>query len=113
MAIIHRLMGIAVVGVVATGGVGLRPTPVALAAEAPTAGSREVTIPIADMACDSCAEHLERRLGRVEGVLKATVDFEEKEARVNFDPKRVTVAALVAEINKSFTAGKPREAGAR
>ena len=83
---------------------------------ATTLAAAQVTIPIEGMACDSCAEHLQHQLARLDGVLTATVDFDKKEARVKFDPTKVAIKTLVSEINKAFKAGKPlepREGGER
>lgn len=68
-----------------------------------------VTIPVEGMGCDSCAENLQHRLSALEGVVEAVVDFDKKEARVRFDSRKVSVKRLVAEIDKAFTAGKPRK----
>lgn len=79
-------------------------------AEAKPARQKRVVIPVEGMACESCAEHLQHRLAKLDGVSSATVDFAAKEARVTFNPKRVSVKKIVEEIDKTFEAGKPREA---
>ena len=42
---------------------------------------------------------IRRALERLEGVKEAAVSFEKKEARVRFDPTRVTVDRLVETVN--------------
>ncbi len=74
------------------------------------ATEKRVVIPVEGMACESCAERLQHRLAKIDGVSSATVDFAAKEARVTFNPKRVSVKKIVEEIDKTFEAGKPREA---
>ena len=66
-------------------------------------------VPVEDMGCESCAERLQSKLVRLEGVSKATVDFDGKQARVTYDPKKIRLQRIVEEINKLFQAGKPRE----
>ena len=73
---------------------------------------RQVVIPVEGMGCESCAERLQSKLARLDGVTKATVDFSKKEARVTFDPRKITTKQIVAEINKVFEAGKPKTEGA-
>jgi copper chaperone CopZ len=73
---------------------------------------RQVVIPVEGMGCESCAERLQSKLARLDGVTKATVDFSKKEARVTFDPHKITTKQIVAEINKHFEAGKPKTEGA-
>lgn len=73
--------------------------------------TQHVTIPIEGMACESCSEHLAQQLGRITGVITASVDFSASEASVEFDSSKVTVDKLVEEINKAFTAGKPTKKG--
>jgi copper chaperone CopZ len=74
------------------------------------ATQERVVIPVEGMACESCAGRLQHRLAKIDGVSSATVDFAKKEARVTFNPKRVSVKKIVEEIDKTFEAGKPREA---
>lgn len=75
----------------------------------PAAEEKRVVIPVQGMACGSCAKRLQQRLSNIKGVITAMVDFAAKEARVTFDPTKVTVKQLVAEIEKTFEAGKARE----
>lgn len=77
------------------------------------ARTQQVIIPIEGMSCDSCAAHLQQQLARIDGVLEAAVDFDKSVARLKFEPTKVALAKLVAEINKAFTAGEPREGSER
>jgi Cu+-exporting ATPase len=56
-----------------------------------------VDLPIAGMTCASCANRIERKLNRLDGV-QATVNFATERAAVNFDPETVTPERLVATV---------------
>ena len=49
------------------------------------------------MTCASCANRIERRLNRLDGVT-ATVNYATERASVDFDPARVGPAALVDAV---------------
>jgi Cu+-exporting ATPase len=55
---------------------------------------REVRLQVDGMACDSCAERIEKTLERATGVQDATVDFGTSSAVVRFDGSRTDEAAL-------------------
>ena len=56
-----------------------------------------VEMPIAGMTCASCANRIERKLNKIEGV-SATVNYATEKAAVEFDPERVAPEALVDAV---------------
>jgi mercuric ion binding protein len=59
------------------------------------AGSKTVTLTVSNMTCATCPLTVKMALTKVEGVSKATVDFDKKEAVVTFDDAKTTAAALI------------------
>lgn len=59
------------------------------------AGTKTVTLTVSNMTCVTCPLTVKMALTKVEGVSKAAVDFDKKEAVVTFDDAKTTVAALV------------------
>jgi Cu+-exporting ATPase len=53
------------------------------------------------MTCANCALTVERALKRTEGVAVANVNFASERATVRFDPERVSVAQLVAAVERA------------
>jgi P-type Cu+ transporter len=60
-----------------------------------------IDIPISGMSCASCAASIERGLAALPGVREARVNFASSRAAVDFDPKRVRPADIVAAVRKS------------
>src|SRR4051794_9602179 len=56
-----------------------------------------VELPITGMTCASCANRIERRLNKLDGVT-ASVNYATEKARVEFDPGAVGVDAVVAAV---------------
>ena len=50
------------------------------------------------MVCGSCATLLEKKLSQVPGVRRAEVNFEKKQARLDYDPRRVDASGLTKAI---------------
>lgn len=72
---------------------------------------KAVTIPVKGMACDSCAERVEHTVAELEGVGDAEVRFDDKLARVRYDPDVVSPARIADAIHDlGFEVGTPREA---
>lgn len=63
---------------------------------APTAeaGQRSVTLAVDNMSCASCPYIVEQSLERVDGVVDATVSFEDRTAVVRYDDTQTDVDAL-------------------
>lgn len=67
-----------------------------------------VRIPVDGMACGSCAATVENALRDLDGVIKATVDFQTKKASVQYDVNRIDVKGIVDEIGATgFEPGSP------
>ncbi len=77
------------------------------------AGSKTVTLTVSNMTCVTCPLTVKMALTKVEGVSKAAVDFDKKEAVVTFDDAKTNAAALV---KATMDAGYPsvvKQAGKR
>lgn len=72
-------------------GIALTVTPGTPALAAP----KTVTLDVPGMTCAACPITVKTALTKVEGVEKAEVSFEKKEAVVTFDDAKTTVAALM------------------
>lgn len=59
------------------------------------------TIAVTGMACAGCAANVERRLGRMDGVAKASVNFAARTALVEYDPRITSPQAMKEEIQKA------------
>ncbi len=70
---------------------------------APRFGDAEgrVSLVLSGMHCASCAGLIERGLKKTPGVVSASVNFAAEKAHVVFDPRRVTVADLIARVAKA------------
>ena len=74
-------------------------------------GTERLDLPIAGMTCSSCANRVEKRLNRIEGV-EATVNFATARAAVDFDPERVAAEELVSAVGETgYTASLPAPRG--
>ncbi|MEE2039625.1 heavy metal translocating P-type ATPase [Nocardiopsis sp. CT-R113] len=72
------------------------------------ADTASVELSIGGMTCAACANRVEKRLNRMEGVT-ATVNFATEKARVSFEGPPATVEELVAQVEKAgYTATVPR-----
>ena len=57
-------------------------------------------LPITGMTCASCANRIERRLNKLDGVT-ATVNYATEKAAVEFDPATVAPEQLVAAVESA------------
>jgi P-type Cu+ transporter len=79
-----------------------------MTATPPAASRTELTI--TGMTCAACANRIERRLNRLEGV-QATVNYATERATVEHDPERTPPAALVAAVEAAgYAAALPQPA---
>ncbi|MDE3724992.1 heavy metal translocating P-type ATPase [Nocardiopsis sp. N85] len=70
--------------------------------------STPVELAIGGMTCAACANRVEKRLNRIDGVT-ATVNFATEKARVAFEGAPVAVDDLIAQVEKAgYTATVPR-----
>jgi copper chaperone len=63
--------------------------------------TRETTLAVEGMHCESCAERLQGRLRKVAGVRVALVSFAEHRARILFDPSVIEESRLIKEVEGS------------
>lgn len=59
------------------------------------------TIAVTGMACAGCAANVERRLGQMDGVAKASVNFAARTALVEYDPQITSPQAMKEDIRKA------------
>ncbi|GAB2482512.1 heavy metal translocating P-type ATPase [Nocardiopsis aegyptia] len=72
---------------------------------------RSVELAIGGMTCAACANRVEKRLNKLDGVT-ASVNFATEKARVSFDGAPTAVEELVAQVEKAgYTATVPRAEG--
>lgn len=57
-----------------------------------------VTLNIGGMTCGGCVKSVTRILENTEGVGKAEVSLEQKTAKVEFDPTRTNIDALIEAV---------------
>lgn len=57
-----------------------------------------VNLKIAGMSCAACAARIEKGLGRLPGVEKATVNFATEQATVTFDPAQANIGDLAKKV---------------
>ncbi|MDR2161760.1 MAG: heavy metal translocating P-type ATPase [Desulfovibrio sp.] len=62
---------------------------------------RAETLVIGGMTCAACAARIEKVLGRLEGVLSASVNLATERASVSFDPARTEIPVIREAIEKS------------
>jgi len=62
-----------------------------------TTDSQHVDLPITGMTCASCANRIERRLNKLDGVT-ATVNYATEKAAVDYDAAAVEPEQLVAAV---------------
>ena len=83
-------------------------------AETKDRGSEHVELPIVGMTCASCANRIERKLNKIEGV-DAAVNYATERATVDYDPERVAPDSLVEAVEAAgyeavLPSEKPTEA---
>jgi Cu+-exporting ATPase len=61
-------------------------------------GLERIDLPITGMSCASCALKIEKGLGNVEGVSKATVNFAAEKATVFFHPAQTDISHLIDKV---------------
>lgn len=60
----------------------------------------KVQLTISGMHCGSCADGIQAMLKRTEGVLAAEVNYENREAVVEYDPTKTSPEKIVAAVEK-------------
>tara|TARA_R110001583_G_scaffold170215_1_gene323575 strand:- start:1676 stop:2005 length:330 start_codon:yes stop_codon:yes gene_type:complete len=70
-----------------------------------TQGMSKKVFSIEKMTCKMCPITVRKAMEKVEGVLKATVDYDAKTATVLFDPKKTSIEAIaLASTNIGYPA---------
>ena len=62
---------------------------------------KDIKLKIAGMHCTGCSSRLEKVLNNIEGVEKAKVSFEEEEAVITYDKKKVSEKQIIIEIEEA------------
>ncbi|WP_099039362.1 heavy metal translocating P-type ATPase [Mycobacterium neglectum] len=76
-----------------------------------TAGDHQIELSIGGMTCASCANRIERKLNKLDGV-SATVNYATEKAKVSYDDTVDTQALVAAVEDAGYTAELPRAADA-
>lgn len=63
--------------------------------------SRQFSFAIHGMFCARCAVQIEQALTRLDGMIAAQVNYASERATVRYDPSRVELAALIAEVRRA------------
>lgn len=72
---------------------------------------KEIILPIEGMSCVACVARVKKELSAMPGVSAVNVDLVKRNARIRFDPKRVSAPQIVAAVNKlGYKAGEPADA---
>ncbi|MES2812926.1 MAG: heavy metal-associated domain-containing protein [Bacteroidota bacterium] len=67
----------------------------------PVAEAKKATMKIEGMTCAmGCAKVIENKLGGLDGVQKATVDFDKKEATIEYDAQVQTIETLSKTVEE-------------
>lgn len=62
--------------------------------------NKEITIPIGGMTCAACAQRIEKTLGKIDGVSRASVNLATEKATVEYDPQKTKISAIKQSIEK-------------
>ena len=70
-----------------------------------------VHLKIHGMACEGCAQRIQRELQKTKGIISASIDYEKKKARIVYSPDVIRVSQIIekikslgygAEVSKEF-----------
>ena len=71
---------------------------------------KSVKIPVEGMSCGACAARIKKNLAGIDGVLAASVSFDEKSAIIQYDARKLEPTRLASAITGlGFKAGTPIE----
>lgn len=62
---------------------------------------KDIKLKIEGMHCTGCSSRLEKVLNNIEGVEKAKVSFEGKEATINYDDEKISEEQIRSEIEEA------------
>ncbi|MDR3271804.1 MAG: heavy metal translocating P-type ATPase, partial [Peptococcaceae bacterium] len=60
-----------------------------------------ITIPIGDMTCAACARRVEKAIGKLDGVVSASVNYATEKASVTYDASKVRISAIRAAVERA------------
>lgn len=61
---------------------------------------QSISLPVKGMSCASCASRIEKKVGELKGVEKASVNFGAEVAAVDYDPEKISPADVSRTIEK-------------
>lgn len=73
------------------------------------AAPKTVTLTVSNMTCSTCPITVKQALTKVNGVSKAAVDFDKKQAVVTFDDAKTSAAALIKATTQAGYPSKVKE----
>ena len=59
-----------------------------------------LTLPVKGMSCASCSARIEKKVGELEGVISAHVNFAAEAANIEFDPQKISASQFPVTIEK-------------
>ena len=68
--------------------------------ETNTIQARQLVLPVEGMSCASCAARIEKKVGELDGVASARVNFGASSATVDFNPDRTSPESIIQAIEK-------------
>lgn len=74
--------------------------------EVPESQSRQVSVAISGMTCANCVSRIEKKTGKLTGVLTATVNLGTETGLFTFDPEQITEQDILATIIKAGYSGQ-------
>ncbi|MHB1483994.1 MAG: heavy metal translocating P-type ATPase [Saccharofermentanales bacterium] len=63
--------------------------------------NKTITIPIGGMTCAACAQRVEKEVGKLDGVVKASVNFATEKLTAEYDPLKTKMSAIRQVIEKA------------
>lgn len=74
------------------------------------ASMKTAIMPIEGMSCTACAARVKKALTAIAGVSDVEVNLSERNARVRFDPTKLSADRLISAVNRlGYRAGAPEE----
>lgn len=67
---------------------------------------KEIKLKIEGMHCTGCSNRLEKVLNNTDGIEKATVSFEEKQAVIEYDESQIDIAKIKETISEAGFKGE-------
>lgn len=69
----------------------------------------KITLAVEGLSCGGCSETVTAALSALSGVYAAAIDYQTGRAEIAYDPAKIKVDALIAEIKKSGYAAKQNQ----